>query len=266
MWMSHVAHMHESCHTYEGGISLCLPVYYHIQLWWVMIQINESCPTCERVTTHMWMSHVAHMHESCHTYEGGISLCLPVCYHIQLWWVMIQINESCPTCERVTTHIWMSHVTHEWVMSHLWMNHFSASPSLLPHTSSMGHETLNRVMSHMWTRHGHDTHMNESCHTCEQAMAMTHIWMSHVTHVNNPWPWHTYEWDMSHMNETCHTHGRVISPSLPPRMSVMCRVTYELVTSHIWMSHGHDIHMNESCHTCASHFTASASLLWGGFD
>jgi len=83
IWMSHVAHMNESCHTYE----------------WVM--------------SHIWMSHAAHMNESCHTYE----------------WVM--------------PHIWLSHVTHmtescrtyEWVMSHVWMSHV--------------------------------THMNESCHTYE---------------------------------------------------------------------------------------------------
>jgi len=44
---------------------------------------------------------------------------------------------------------------------------------------------------------------------------MSHIWMSHVTCMNESC--HIYEWVMSHMNESCHT--------------------YEWVMSHIWMSH-----------------------------
>jgi len=119
-------------------------------------------------------------------------------------------------------------------VSHIWRRYFSVSPSLLPHTALMGHDTNKRVMSHMWT--SHYTHMNESCHTwvshvalmdesflCVSQSATTYIFdgswnpkPSHVTHVNTPWPWHTYEWVMSHM----------------------------------WTSHGHDTHMNESCHTC----------------
>ena len=68
-------------------------------------------------------------------------------------------------------------------------------------------DTKEFAASHIWM--SHVTHMNVSCHTYEWVMA--HIWMSHVTH----------------MNESCHT--------------------YEWVMSHIWMSHV--THMNESCHT-----------------
>jgi len=54
------------------------------------------------------------------------------------------------------------------------------------------------------------THMNVSCHTCEQGTL--HTWTSHVTHVDESC--HTYEWVMSniwtrhgtHMNESCHTY------------------------------------------------------------
>jgi len=49
------------------------------------------------------------------------------------------------------------------------------------------------VMSHIWMRHV--THMNESCYTYE--WVMSHIWMSHVTHMNESC--HTYEWVMSHI-------------------------------------------------------------------
>jgi len=74
-------------------------------------------------------------------------------------------------------------------------------------------------MSHMWM--SHLNHVNESCHTCE--LVMSHVWMSHVTHMNEAC--HTQEWVMSHvgishvtrMNESCHT--------------------YEWVMSHVWTTH-----------------------------
>jgi len=64
------------------------------------------------------------------------------------------------------------------------------------------------VVSHMWMSHA--THVNESCHTCE--WVVSHMWMSRVTHVN----------------ESCHT----------------C----ESVVSHMWMSRV--THVHESWHTC----------------
>ena len=71
-------------------------------------------------------------------------------------------------------------------------------------------------MSHIWK--SHITHVNESCHTSDRVMA--HIWMSHVTH-------------MMESRRTC-----------------------ECVTSHSWLSHS--THLRESCHThralfCAKH-------------
>ena len=81
----------------------------------------------------------------------------------------------------------------------------------------------------------HVTGGRESCHACGWVVSsfwmrswswvMSHIWRSHVTHVNESY--YTYEWVMSHM---C-THVNAL-----------------LVLSHIWMSHVP--HMNESCHRC----------------
>ena len=71
-----------------------------------------------------------------------------------------------------------------------------------------------RVMSHIWM--SHVTHMNASCHT--QKWVMSCIETSRVTHMQEVC--HTYEWVMSHI---CMSH-----------------VTY--VTSHV-------THMNETCHT-----------------
>jgi len=76
------------------------------------------------------------------------------------------------------------------------------------------------VMSHIWM--SHVTHLNESSHTYE--WVMSHIWMSHVTHMNKSFThmnksWHAHEWVMphtwmshaTHMNESCHTHEWVMS-------------------------------------------------------
>jgi len=92
-----------------------------------------------------------------------------------------------------------------------------------------GH-TCDWAILHMWL--SHITHVNESYHTC--AWVMSHMWMSHVTHVNESY--RTCEWVMSHMwmshvahvNESCHTCAWVLS--------------------HMWMSH--ITHVNESYHTC----------------
>ena len=62
---------------------------------------------------------------------------------------------------------------------------------------------------------------------------MSHIWMSHVTHMNVSY--HTHEWIMS-STRICHdTH-----------IYGACH-TYKAVVSHTWMRH--ITHMNESCHT-----------------
>jgi len=60
-----------------------------------------------------------------------------------------------------------------------------------------------RVMSHI--RMSHVTHMNESCHTPHfytygrvmSCFLPLTIWMSHITHMNESW--HTHEWVVSHI-------------------------------------------------------------------
>jgi len=64
IWMRHVTHVNESCHTYEWVMS-------HI---WIshVTHMNESFHTCtqnRRVISQIWMSHVTNMHEWCHINE-----------------------------------------------------------------------------------------------------------------------------------------------------------------------------------------------------
>jgi len=82
-----------------------------------------------------------------------------------------------------------SHMWHDAFICVAWMSH-----------PRMSYE---RVISHIWM--SHVTHVNESYHTCE--WVMLHIWMSHVTHVNESC--HTYEWVMSHMWMSHITHWNV---------------------------------------------------------
>jgi len=67
------------------------------------------------------------------------------------------------------------------------------------------------------------THMNEFWHAYE--WVESHIWISHVTHMNHIWMSH-----VTHMNESCHT--------------------YEWAMLHIWMSHVTPT--NQSCHAYES--------------
>jgi len=82
-------------------------------------------------------------------------------------------------------------------------------------------------MSHIWM--SHVAHMNESCHTYERVMS--HIWMSHVTHMNE---WYCVcRWVMSHIDESCHTYSQWRLWRNNPVMDEWCCV-YRWDMSHIF--------------------------------
>jgi len=74
------------------------------------------------------------------------------------------MNEACHTYMNEACH------TYEWVMSHIWMRHVT-------HMNEACH-TYEWGMSHIWM--SHVTRIKESCHTYE---GVTHVRMSHVTHL-----------------------------------------------------------------------------------
>jgi len=115
---------------------------------------------CEWVTSHLWMSHGAHVDGSCrivtgvkeswYTYERVPPSRMDelwnyfVCRHrlccVKYIWVsrVKRINESCPTYQRVLSHTWLKTNTvrtlfcllineswhiHGWVISHIWRSH-----------------------------------------------------------------------------------------------------------------------------------------------
>ena len=161
-WVLLHIHLIHVCHTYMQALVLvgllaparCILVRPHI---WVshVAHMNESCRTNERVMSHMWMSYVAHRNESCRTYE----------------------------C--VMSHIWMSYVAHmnelcrtyEWAMSHIYLTH-----KRVTHMQALAILCVLALMQKVWVR--------------------PHIWMSHVAHTNESC--HPYITHMSVSNTSKH--------------------------------------------------------------
>jgi len=115
-------------------------------------------------------------------------------------------------------------------MNESWHTHISTptcSRVYVCHTYEWG-------MSHIWM--SHVTYMNEACHIYK--WVMSHIWVSHDTHIFLRRFVHGYKY-VTHMNEACHIYEWVH----------ICH-TYEWGMSHIWMSHV--TYMNESRHTHTS--------------
>jgi len=149
--MSHITHVKESCHTRSiqeccnyTATTLQLHCNYTATGLTQSIQecfkygarvshMNESRQINGWVVSHIWLSRVTHMIETCHTQctQEGFEYGTRVTH----------MNESCHTYEWVMSHIWMSHVTH--------MNESC-------HTSTW-------LVSHL--RRSHVTHVTESCRT-----------------------------------------------------------------------------------------------------
>jgi len=124
------------------------------------------------------------------------------------------MNESCHTYEWVMSHVWMGYISvfsrmsESGVMSHTWMSHGT-------HMNESRH-------TYAWVKQNMSapTSMNESCrakwliHMCNMthlyvwpySRVMSHIWMSHVAHVNESC--HTHEWVTSH---TCQSKAKYVS-------------------------------------------------------
>jgi len=94
------------------------------------------------------------------------------------------------------------------------------------------HQTPQWWMSHV-------TLMNEACPT--YGWVMSHIWISHVPHMNESYRTNKGTSPSRVRTGLFATYRRLISRSSKVNES------YELVLSHIWMSHVP--HMNESCPT-----------------
>jgi len=153
VWMSHVTHMNDSCHTYEWIMT---------NIWMRHVSnLNESCHTYEWVMSHIWMSHGTHMNEICCT-DGWVTS------HSDVTWLIYMCNmshtmsgvsdmkESCLKYERVMYE-------YKWVMTHVtWLMHICNMSHIM---SGVSYINLCHVINL------HLIHMNESCHVMS-----THVW------------------------------------------------------------------------------------------
>jgi len=150
---------------------------------------------CERewVMSHVWMSHVPRMNESCPIYEGVMS---PTYVRLEgIWWLLsgVWVWER----ELVSSHAWMSHVPcmnepcpmYEWVMYSIWMSHVLCMNVSCP--------IYEWVMSHTWMRDGSRENSanakwcvcdreNESCRMYE--WVMSYIWVRRIVCMNESCP------------------------------------------------------------------------------
>jgi len=96
--ISDIAHMNESCHTYERVMS---HLYKRVETMKTAYEwANVSCHTYDSVMLHTSMSHIA-----------PVQACRDMKLHMDEWMCHVTHTiESCHTCPRVMSHISMSHI------------------------------------------------------------------------------------------------------------------------------------------------------------
>jgi len=261
-----MSHKSESCHTRVS----------HVTQEWVMSHKSESCHTRVSHVTQGWV--MSHKSESCHTSVSDMT-------YISHSDVLCHISsESCHTSVSHVTQEWaMSHKCEwhkcewhkcEWhdsplsfrcVMSHLnercnmWMSHVTRTNESCqtckwvispPHEWVMSHkvESCHTRVSDMT----HISHSDVSCHNaCHMSHVIIHVWMSHVTRMNESC--HTYKWVISHiwMSHVTHTNACICAATwLSARGIVWCKWSCHRYMRHVTrMNESCRTRMNESCHT-----------------
>ena len=92
-------------------VCACVCVYACVCVW--------ERDTSESFVSHIRISHVTHVNESCYTHEMvmvdrpimSAFVCLYVCVCVRERERDTHLNESCCTSKWVVSHIWVSHVT-----------------------------------------------------------------------------------------------------------------------------------------------------------
>jgi len=179
--MNHIIYMNASCHMYQ----------------WVTSHIDEPCDMCWNRHP-LLTSHVTYINDIC------------VTWLIYDWHIFVaHMNESCHTYEYITAYILMSHVTHRWVMCHVSKQSSTADESCdiykwhmcdvthpwMPHAC----RTHEWVMSHVWMCHV--THVTGIDWVGDGRIAVADAWrMSHVTHINLSHMWICHKTCNAHMN------------------------------------------------------------------
>ena len=184
------------------------------------------------VISHIQMSHVARIHESC----------LTVISHVQMSHAVRHITHtdesrrtSYHTYKWVTLHIYTSHVsqsyhTYKWgkshVISHIQMSHVARD---ITHTNESRRTPYH---TYKWVAYARVVSHSVAC------VALLKRQESRPTH-------HIYGWVTSHTSMSHVTQCGVCDAAEAAGISP--HTPYEFVIPHTWMSHV--AHTNESCHT-----------------
>jgi len=163
-------HTHSQAHMSEPCRMTCSHMWRCIWSWCNVTWLIHMCSghICEHVKTwsHMWTCDI---HEQVkHMWMSHVTLHIYISGHI---------------CEQVK-HIWMSHVTlhiyiYTYVYMYVYLERWCKSSTIRTYRWVSSH-MYERAMSHIWM--SHVAHINASCRTYR--WVMSHIWMSHVTHEN----------------------------------------------------------------------------------
>jgi len=201
--------------------------------------MNESCLTHEWVMSHIWMSHVSHMNESCLTYESHVSRCRRRSKR-RLWrcrkqratafWITRLPNKSWKTLSAKCYCPGRWDVS-EWVIhwGEMWMNEWliDMSPEWMTHSFILALTSLTSIYMcqarlMMWG----EMSMNE-CNT------LLHT-ATHCYTLQHTGRWDVNEWVVGHgidlsniltnHHESCLTHVYVRDTSwvLPDSNIYMC--------------------------------------------
>ena len=161
--MSHVLPVDGSCHGKKKKKAQRGLINSFSRMWIGHVtHVNDSCHTRGCAMSHMWMSHITRVNESYHTCEWVMS-------HVWMSHVMIENKRNGENSTHLS-RIFMSHVTHvdesshtrEWVIPHMWMSHVMGNKSSATGTNQLTCHICGCVISHTWM--SHVTHVNESCH------------------------------------------------------------------------------------------------------
>ena len=126
--------------------------------------MNESYHTCEWVMPHIWMSHITHVNESCHTFECVVSRMI----------VTSHADRGCYTTW-MSRHTFVTHMKDVW-QCHVWMRLWSYMRGSINESSNM-------------------SHMSESWHICD-----TSKWCVTMSYINESviiYEW-VYQWVVRH--------------------------------------------------------------------
>jgi len=202
---------------------------------------HASYRTYDSVTSDIWLSHVSHMDESWDTKTQVWGPCM-VSHICMSPMIHSRTNASAHawycTYSSCTSHIALmtdSRLIHDWVTSHIWMSH------VIHWQIAVNEAPIHRVI-HMNERY--DTLTNQHKRPCVVLhlwLNTSHVWTSHVSHMNASCntltnrhkrdvhaSYHTYECLMRYTHKPTHSRTNACPCVL---------VTYDSVTSHIWMNH-----------------------------